>query len=61
MAITSIFKNIVIYLRTWIKLLIMFLVGLAIIGFIVFVVYKPMYRVTLDGEVLGYTEDKSKL
>ena len=61
MAITSIFKNIVIYLRTGIKLLVMFLVGLAIIGVIVFVAYKPMYRVTLDGEVLGYTEDKSKL
>lgn len=39
----------------------MLLIGFAIIGFIVFVVYKPMYRVTLDGEILGYTEDKSKL
>ena len=61
MAITSILKNIVIYLRTWIKLLVMLLVGFAIIGFIVFVVYKPMYRVSVGGEVLGYTEDKSKL
>lgn len=39
----------------------MLLIGFAIIGFIVFVVYKPMYRVSVDGEVLGYTEDKSKL
>ena len=39
----------------------MFLVGLAIIGFIVFVVYKPMYSVSLNGEFIGYTEDKSKL
>ena len=61
MAITSILKNIVIYLRTCIKLLVMLLVGFAIIGFIVFVVYKPMYRVSVGGEVLGYTEDKSKL
>ena len=61
MAITSILKNIVIYLRTWIKLLVMLLIGLTIIGFIVFVVYKPMYRVSVNGEVLGYTEDKSKL
>ena len=61
MAITSILKNIVIYLRTWIKLLVMLLIGFAIIGFIVFVVYKPMYRVSVGGEVLGYTEDKSKL
>lgn len=61
MAITSILKNIVIYLRTWIKLLVMLLIGFTIIGFIVFVVYKPMYRVSVNGEVLGYTEDKSKL
>ena len=61
MTITSVLKNVVIYLRTWIKLIIMFLVGLAIIGFIVFVVYKPMYSVSLNGEFIGYTEDKSKL
>ena len=39
----------------------MLLVGLAIIGFVVFVVYKPMYSVSLNGEFIGYTEDKSKL
>ena len=39
----------------------MLLIGLAIIGFIVFVVYKPMYSVTLEGEFIGYTEDRSKL
>ena len=39
----------------------MLLIGFAIIGFIVFVVYKPMYRVSVGGEVLGYTKDKSKL
>lgn len=50
-----------IYLRAWIKLIIMLLVGLAIIGFVVFVVYKPMYSVSLNGEFIGYTEDKSKL
>lgn len=59
--ITNIFKNIVIYFRTWIKLILMLLIGLLIIGIIVFVVYKPMYSVSLDGEFIGYTEDKSKL
>lgn len=39
----------------------MLLIGLAIIGFVVFVVYKPMYSVSLNGEFIGYTEDKSKL
>lgn len=61
MTITSVLKNIVIYLRTWIKLIVIFLIGLAIIGFIVFVVYKPMYSVSLNGEFIGYTEDKRKL
>lgn len=61
MTITTIFKNIIIYLRTWIKLIVMLLIGLAIIGFIVFVIYKPMYSVTLNGEFIGYTEDRGKL
>lgn len=39
----------------------MVFIGLAIIGFIVFAVYKPMYRVTLNGDLIGYTEDKGKL
>ena len=61
MAITNVLKNIVIYLRAWTKLIVVFLIGLAIIGFIVFAVYKPMYSVTLNGEFIGYTEDRGKL
>ena len=61
MAITNVLKNIVIYLRAWIKLIVVFLIGLAIIGFIVFAVYKTMYSVTLNGEPIGYTEDRGKL
>ena len=61
MTITNVLKNIVIYLRASIKLILMLLVGLAIIGFIVFVVYKPMYSVSLNGEFIGYTEDRSRL
>ena len=59
--ITNVFKNIVIYLRASIKLVLMLLIGFAIIGFIVFVVYKPMYSVSLNGEFIGYTEDRSRL
>ena len=59
--ITHIIKNIVIYLRASIKVILMLLIGLAIIGFVVFVVYKPMYSVSLNGEFIGYTEDRSKL
>ena len=39
----------------------MLLIGLAIIGFIVFAVYKPMYSVSLDGKFIGYTDDRGKL
>ena len=61
MAITNILKNVIIHIRTWIKLILMLVIGLAIFGFIIFVIYKPMYSVTLNGEFIGYTEDKGKL
>ena len=35
--------------------------SLAIIGFIIFVIYKPMYSVSFNGEEIGYTENKSEL
>ena len=35
--------------------------SLAIIGFIIFVIYKPMYSVSFNGEEIGYTENKSDL
>ena len=59
--IVTIFKNIVIHLRSWAKFLLALLIGLAIIVFSIFLFYKPMYGVTLDGEFIGYTEDKSDL
>ena len=37
------------------------LIGIAIISFLIFVVYKPMYSVTFKGEFIGYTSDKSEL
>ena len=37
------------------------LISVAIIGFIIFVIYKPMYGVSLNGEHIGYTEDKRDL
>lgn len=52
------FKKIIIFLRTWTKLITLLLVAIAIICFIVFFVYNPMYSVTLNGEFIGYTEDK---
>ena len=43
------------------KLIALLAVGLAIIFFLIYIVYKPMYSVTLNGEFLGYTSDKSEL
>lgn len=57
----SVFKNLVIHFRTWIKFLIILAIGLGIIFFIVFSVYKPVYAVTISGEFLGYTDDKGEL
>lgn len=59
--IKSILKNTVIHLRTSFKFFLLLLVGAAIISFLIFVVYRPMYSVTLNDEFLGYTSDKSEL
>lgn len=59
--IKSILKNAVIHLRTSFKFGLLLLIGIAIILFLILVVYKPMYSVTLNGEFLGYTSDKSEL
>ena len=57
----SIFKNIVIHLRRWMKFLIILAIGLGIILFVVFSTYKPMYAVNMDGKFLGYTDNKGLL
>ena len=59
--IKSILKNTVIHLRTGFKLALLVAIGIAIICFLIFVVYKPMYSVSLNDEFLGYTADKSEL
>lgn len=61
MKIKGILKNTVIHLRTSFKFLLLLLLGIAMISFLIFVVYKPMYSVTLNDEFLGYTSDKSEL
>lgn len=61
MTITTALKHFLIFIRSSIRIILMLLIGLAIIGFIVFVTYKPMYSVTLNGEFIGYTEDRGRL
>lgn len=61
LGIKNIFKNTVIHLKTSFKFALLLLIGIALIFFLIFIVYKPMYSVTLNGEFIGYTEDKSEL
>ena len=54
-------KNILIHIRTWIKLTsVAVLAGCLIVSVIAFV-YKPTYGVYINGEQVGYTKNKSKL
>ena len=54
-------KNILIHLRKSIKLLIILGIGIFIILAIMYMVYRPVYKVTLNGEVLGYIDNKAEL
>lgn len=54
-------KKLLIHIRTWIKLIsVAVLATCLIVGTIAFI-YKPTYSVTLDGQAIGYTKDKSSL
>ena len=54
-------KKILIKIRTSMKLFILISIGTFLIAGIVAFLYKPIYRVTLDGELIGYCAQKSKL
>lgn len=54
-------KKALIGIRTSIKLLLILTVAIFIIAATVFYIYKPIYKVTYNGEFVGYSENKSKL
>ena len=54
-------KNVLIALRTSVKLIIVFIIATLLIASIIIFVYKPIYKVYLNGECLGYSQDKQKL
>ena len=54
-------KNVLIKIRSWAKFFILVSVATFIIAGIVAVVFKPIYSVTLDGELIGYCSHKSEL
>ena len=54
-------KSIFVHFRSSIKFLFLITVAVVLIIGIISLVYKPMYSVTLNGEFIGYTTNKSKL
>ena len=54
-------KNIMMLFRTWIRFALLIFVGLFITMCLVMAFFKPIYEVTINGEVIGYSEDKSVL
>lgn len=54
-------KNIFVHIRSSLKVLFLIIISIIIITGIISLVYQPMYSVTVNGEFIGYTKNKSKL
>lgn len=54
-------KKILVKIRSSIKFLILIVISLALIVGAFAFLYKPIYRVTLDGEIVGYCAKKNEL
>lgn len=54
-------KNVLIKIRALLKLIILICLATFLILGVVIYIYKPIYKVTLDGEFLGYCSKKSVL
>lgn len=59
--IISALKKIYVYIRGAIKLISLTLVSIVIIVSAIIILYKPIYKVTINGEKIGYCEDKETL
>lgn len=54
-------KNIFVHVRSSLKFIFLIIISTVLIAGIISLVYRPMYSVTLNGEFIGYTKNKSKL
>ena len=54
-------KEVLIKIRTSIKLIILISIGMFLIVGTICFLYKPIYSVTINGELVGYCAEKSKL
>lgn len=54
-------RKFIIGLRTSIKFIVLFIVSCIIVLTIAMFIYKPIYSVSLNGEMIGYSQDKAAL
>lgn len=54
-------KKLLVYLRSSVKLVSLIVIALILIVATVIFIYKPIYSVTINGEFVGYSEDKGNL
>lgn len=59
--IISVLKKIYVYMRTTVKLVSLVVVGIVMIAAAIVLIYKPIYKVTINGEKIGYCGDKEVL
>ena len=54
-------KRFAMFLRSSIKLIVLIIASIILITAAITIFYKPTYEVSLNGELIGYTSDKSQL
>ena len=54
-------RNVVVNVRTSLRLLALIIIGILVILCVFLYVFRPTYSVTLNGEFIGYSANKSKL
>ena len=54
-------KKTLVHIRTWTKFTILIIIAAFFIVGVISVFYKPVYSVSLNGEIIGYSENKSEL
>lgn len=57
----SAIKKTIVHIRTWTKFIILIILAAFLMIGAISYIYKPIYSVTLNGEFIGYSENKSKL
>lgn len=54
-------RRTIVHIRTWTKFTILIVIAAFLMIGAISYIYKPIYSVTLNGEFIGYSENKSKL